>query len=277
MIKFIVKFFVGIIVSIIIGFILYLAVYYSRPEDTSFSEGFWLVLNDVLQSNANNKGVGYFNHIAQTIIHFLIPFILSAVSGVSLGILFSLHKKVNTISNFFIDFLRVLPSIVFITLFKYNINVTNFFEKTIGIDFIEYLYLVVLIASVWPIIIATKEGVQKVNSTSYMVIQQLNIPWWKKLKVFILPEAFPNIFNGIKISIAIAFLIAVTCEYITPELNGLGALLKYYENISEGYYFHSIIVIISIGIVGLVINFTLEIIENKLSWLKNQYKTNDFE
>lgn len=277
MIKTFLKFIIGVLVSFIIGYIIYLAVYLSRPDDASFSQGFSLVLSDVINSNANNKEVGFFSQILYTFFHFFIPFIISAIIGVSLGVLFSLQKKINTISNFFIDFLRVLPSIVFITLFKYNINITKFFEKTFGIDFIEYLYIVVLIASIWPIIIATKEGVQKVNNTSYMVIQQLNIPWFKKLKVFILPEAFPNIFNGIKISIAIAFLIAITCEYITPELNGLGSLLKYYETASVGYYFHSIIVIISIGLMGLIINFLLELIETKLSWLKNQYKTDEFE
>lgn len=275
MIKSTIKFFVGILVSIVIGIILYIAVYYSRPDDTSFQEGFWRVLKDVLESNANNKGVGYFRHIFYTITHFFIPFIISCIIGISLGVILSIHKRINTISNFFIDFLRVLPSIIFITLFKYNINVKKILETKFGIDFIEYLYPVVLIASIWPIIIATKEGVQKVNLTSHMVIQQLNIPYKTKLKAFILPEAFPNIFNGIKISIAIAFLIAITCEYITPEIHGLGALLKYYENINEGYYFHTLIVIISIGIVGLIINFLLEIIEKNIAWLKNQYKTDE--
>lgn len=275
MLKSTIKFFIGILVSIVIGIILYIAVYYSRPDDTSFQEGFWLVLNDVLESNANNKGVGYFRHISYTMTHFFIPFIISCIIGISLGVLLSIHKRINTISNFFIDFLRVLPSIVFITLFKYNINVKKILETKFGIDFIEYLYPVVLIASIWPIIIATKEGVQKVNVTSHMVIQQLNIPYKTKLKAFILPQAFPNIFNGIKISIAIAFLIAITCEYITPELHGLGALLKYYETINEGYYFHTLIVIITIGIVGLIINLFLEIMEKKMAWLKNQYKTDE--
>jgi ABC-type nitrate/sulfonate/bicarbonate transport system permease component len=273
--KTILKFIIGILVSLIIGYLIYLAVYYSQPDDSSFKKGLSIILEEVINSNIHNQKVGYYQHILFSVLHFSIPFLFSMFFGISFGIIFSLNKKINSVSNFFIDFLRVLPSIVFIGLFKYSINTKKLINEVLGIDNIEYVYFVVLIASIWPIIIATKEGVQKVNKTSNMVIQQLNIPWFNKLKIFILPEAFPNIFNGVKISIAIALLIAITCEYITPEIHGLGALLQSYEIEANGYYFHTIIVIISIGLLGLFINFILELIENNLSWLNNQYKTND--
>lgn len=234
-----------------------------RYTDSSLNENIFLVMQDLLSVNFNGKVVNIFSLSINSLLHFIVSFASSVILGVSIGVVIGTNKVLGRISNYFINFFRVLPSIVFIVIFKYQLK----FQE-------NHIYFVGTIACIWPIIINTKSGVEKVNKTLREAISILNIPKFKKLFLFTLPEAFPNIWDGIKTSLGIAFLITITCEYLTQQLYGLGSILWFYDE-NVGNVSHSMLIILWIGFLGVLTNFILEYFENKLIWLKNQFSTDE--
>lgn len=227
----------------------------------NFHSSIWEFLN--IHILDGQKDISLLSLTGSTLFYFLINFILSTFFGVLLGVLLGKFKLIGNISDYFINFFRVMPSIIFIVLFKYQFKFVDY-----------YIYFVGVFASIWPILINTKSGVEKVNFVQREAIKILNLPLKKKLFSFILPEAFPNIWDGMKIAIGISFLITITCEYLNPSLSGLGAFLKSYEN-DNCSPLVTMFIILWIGLIGIIINLIFDYLETKILWLKKQFSTHD--
>jgi bicarbonate transport system permease protein len=251
----------------IVYFFLLRHVYYNQTTksftESSLNENFLDVLKGLVNIDFNGKSVSIFSLTLITLLHFIVSFIIAVILGITIGVIVGTNKTIGKASDYFINFFRVLPSIVFIIVFKYQLK---FFEN--------HVYFVGVIACIWPVIINTKSGVEKVNKTLRESISTLNIPRLKKLILFTLPEASPNIWDGIKTSLGIAFLISITCEYLSKSLFGLGAILSFYDE-NPGSVCQSMIIILWIGLLGVMTNFLFDYLESRISWLKNQFSTDD--
>ncbi|HMK24959.1 MAG TPA: ABC transporter permease subunit [Chitinophagaceae bacterium] len=210
----------------------------------------------------DGKSVSLLSLTGSTLYYFTVNFLLASFLGITIGTILGKYKTLGYISNYFINFFRVMPSIIFIVLFKYQFKFIN-----------TYVYFVGVFASIWPILISTKSGVEFVNIVQRESVDILNLPLHKKIFLFILPEAFPNIWDGMKIGLGISFLITITCEYLNPSLSGLGALLKSYEN-DNIFPLVTMSIILWIGLIGIVLNLLFDYLEIKILWLKKQFATN---
>lgn len=222
----------------------------------SFSK-FWDI------NKLNGSDVTLFSITLKTLLIFLINFIASSLLGILIGVVLGKNRLIGNISDYFINFFRVMPSIIFIVLFKYQFK---FYDS--------YVFLVGIIASIWPIIINTKSGVEKANFAQRESIKILNLPFEKEIFSYTLPKAFPNIWDGMKISIGISFLITITCEYLDSSLKGLGSLLKDLDTDNE-YPLAIMCVILWIGLIGIIINLIFDFLETKILWLKRHFSTNN--
>jgi ABC-type nitrate/sulfonate/bicarbonate transport system permease component len=264
------RFIYSILAIILIGgayYWLLKSIYYNPTTnsytESSLNDNFFNVVKELLSINFDGKSVSIFSLTAITMIHLAISFFAAVIFGILIGVIIGTNKTIGRISDDYINFFRVLPSIVFIIIFKYQFKM-----------FENHVYFVGAIASIWPIIINTKSGVEKKNGTLREAMSILDIPPIKKLLLLTLPEASPNIWDGIRISIGISFLISITCEYLTKPLYGLGSILSFYDE-SPGYACQSMLIILWIGFLGVLTNFLLNFIESKISWLKNQHKTDN--
>lgn len=193
----------------------------------------------------------------------ILGFIIAAILGVVFGIIAGKNRKVDKTTQPSIDFLRALPSTAIIpiaALLIYNYS---------------HLFIIVF-GSLWPILINTIQGVKYVDKTTNNVIKQLHLPPIKRMMIFTLPEAFPEIVTGMKVSFAISLILAITVEFIIPAGSGFYGLGKLLTNLSSSfeYRFMNFTVII-IGILGLILNYIFASIERVIPWYKNQYHIQD--
>jgi ABC-type nitrate/sulfonate/bicarbonate transport system permease component len=266
--KTIYKLLYSIITIVIIGIAFYFIVeskYYDsntgHHTDSSFDESFTEVLNNFIYPQYNGTQTSILENTAVSLFHFIISFIFSILIGTSIGMVLGLNVRINRVTDYTINFFRVLPSIVFITIFKYQLQMGS-----------KHVFFVGIIASIWPIIITTRSGASKSIITLEYSIQQLNLPHLKKLYIYTIPKAFPNIWDGVKTSLGIAFLITITCEYISPSLHGLGETLNQYENL-PGSVLYSLLMVLWIGFIGIILNSALEFFERKILWLNRNIQT----
>lgn len=236
---------------------------YSFSEEKEINMEFNKSLKDFYEiENLNGNPVSLFQLTLSTLFYFFVNFGVASILGISIGVILGKFKLIGQVSNYYINFFRVMPSIIYIVLFKYQFKFTD-----------TYIYFVGVFASIWPILINTKSGVEKVNLVQREAIEILNLPLRKRLLSFILPEAFPNIWDGMKIGLGISFLITITCEYLYTDKSGLGALLKSYED--NNLPLVSMFIILWIGLIGILINILFDFIETKILWLNKQFSTNE--
>jgi nitrate/nitrite transport system permease protein len=112
----------------------------------------------------------------------------------------------------------------------------------------------IFICSIWPMIINTAIGVQRVPQDYMNVARVLNLSEWKVLTKILLPSALPYILTGVRLSIGTAWLVIVAAEMLT---GGVGIGFWVWDEWNNLNVPHIIIAIVAIGLVGLLLEQAL--------------------
>ncbi|MBV7538736.1 nitrate ABC transporter permease [Duganella sp. sic0402] len=112
----------------------------------------------------------------------------------------------------------------------------------------------IFICSIWPMIINTAVGVQRVPQDYMNVARVLNLSEWKVLTKILLPSALPYVLTGVRLSIGTAWLVIVAAEMLT---GGVGIGFWLWDEWNNLNVPHIIIAIVSIGLVGLLLEQAL--------------------
>ncbi|MEJ7686815.1 MAG: nitrate ABC transporter permease [Variovorax sp.] len=112
----------------------------------------------------------------------------------------------------------------------------------------------IFICSIWPMIINTAVGVQRVPSDYMNVARVLNLSEWKIFTKILFPAVLPYMLTGVRLAVGTAWLVIVAAEMLTGGV-GIGFWVwDEWNNLNVG---NIIIAIFVIGIVGLVLEFAL--------------------
>lgn len=198
-------------------------------------------------------------HLSATIIRTLVGFTISSILGIFFGVILGRVKWLRLFIQPFIDLFRPLPSSAIIPAAM----------MLIGLSESTYIFIIVF-GGTWPILINTISGVKDVDPSARAAIYQLGLKTKHLLLKFILPEAAPEIFSGLKISLSICLILAVTAEIIMGFTSGIGQFLNNVE--AGGNYKLMYFSIIVIALVGFMLNSIFVIIENNHKWLKFKYE-----
>ncbi|MTV37501.1 nitrate ABC transporter permease [Duganella radicis] len=112
----------------------------------------------------------------------------------------------------------------------------------------------IFICSIWPMIINTAIGVQRVPQDYMNVARVLNLSEWKILTKILLPSALPFVLTGVRLSIGTAWLVIVAAEMLT---GGVGIGFWVWDEWNNLNVPHIIIAIGAIGLVGLLLEQAL--------------------
>jgi nitrate/nitrite transport system permease protein len=108
----------------------------------------------------------------------------------------------------------------------------------------------IFICSIWPMIINTAVGVQRVPQDYMNVAKVLNLSEWKILTKILFPSVLPYMLTGVRLAIGTAWLVIVAAEMLT---GGVGIGFWVWDEWNNLNVAHIIIAIVVIGIVGLVL------------------------
>jgi nitrate/nitrite transport system permease protein len=112
----------------------------------------------------------------------------------------------------------------------------------------------IFICSIWPMIINTAIGVQRVPHDYMNVARVLNLSEWKIFTKILLPSVLPYMLTGVRLSIGTAWLVIVAAEMLT---GGVGIGFWVWDEWNNMNVPHIIIAIVVIGVVGLLIEQAL--------------------
>jgi len=123
----------------------------------------------------------------------------------------------------------------------------------------EYAALfTIAMCAMWPTVINTAAGVKAISQDYLNVAKVLNLPPWRRLSKILLPSALPYMFTGYRLSLGLAWLVIVAIEMLSGR-PGVGGFL--WQEYQAPNYAHSILCIITIGVVGFGLDRIMNVIE----------------
>ena len=112
----------------------------------------------------------------------------------------------------------------------------------------------IFICSIWPMVINTAVGVQRVPSDYMNVARVLNLSEWKIITKILFPAVLPYMLTGVRLAVGTAWLVIVAAEMLT---GGVGIGFWVWDEWNNLNVKNIIIAIFVIGIVGLILEFAL--------------------
>jgi len=112
----------------------------------------------------------------------------------------------------------------------------------------------IFICSIWPMIINTAVGVQRVPQDYMNVARVLNLSEWKIVTKILFPSVLPYMLTGVRLAVGTAWLVIVAAEMLT---GGVGIGFWVWDEWNNLNVKNIIIAIFVIGIVGLMLEYAL--------------------
>ena len=116
----------------------------------------------------------------------------------------------------------------------------------------------IAMCSMWPTVLNTALGVRSIPQDYINVARVLKLSRTKMLLKVMVPAAMPYMFTGFRLSLGIAWLVIVASEMLTGAPGVGGFLWQEYNSL---IYEHLILCIITIGVVGFVLDRLMSMVE----------------
>jgi nitrate/nitrite transport system permease protein len=119
----------------------------------------------------------------------------------------------------------------------------------------------IAVCSMWPTVINTMMGVRAIPQEYWNVAKVLRLSRWTTFIKIIVPATLPYMFTGYRLSLGIAWLVIVASEMLTGTPGVGGFLWQEYNSL---VYAHILLAIITIGVIGFVLDRLMGFAEAKL-------------
>lgn len=195
---------------------------------------FWIALGDTMQAWA---------------LGMVIAVGLATVLGFIIGSSGFLRRFTHST----IEFLRPVPSVALIPLAV----------LVFGVD-IESALLLIVYACFWQVLIQVLYGVADVDTVAMNTARSYGLGPVARMRYVTFPTTLPYLMTGIRLAAAVALILAITAQLIigTP---GLGVAISQAQ--SGGNYVSMYALVLATGLLGVLINLVMRMIERRvLSW-----------
>ncbi len=193
---------------------------------------------DPFYSNGpNDQGIGW--NILASLQRVGIGFGLAALVGIPLGFMIGRFKFLSGMFNPIISLLKPVSPLAWLPIGLLVFKAAD-----------PAAIWSIFICSIWPMIINTAVGVQRVPQDYMNVAKVLNLSEWKIVTKILFPSVLPYMLTGVRLAIGTAWLVIVAAEMLT---GGVGIGFWVWDEWNNLNVAHIIIAIVVIGIVGLVL------------------------
>lgn len=201
---------------------------------TVFSDPFY-------SKGPNDQGVGW--NVLSSLQRVALGFGLAAAVGIPAGFAIGRFEFLSRMFNPLISLLRPVSPLAWLPIGLLVFKGAN-----------PAAIWTIFICSIWPMIINTAVGVQRVPSDYMNVAKVLKLSEWKIFTKILFPAVLPYMLTGVRLAVGTAWLVIVAAEMLT---GGVGIGFWVWDEWNNLNVANIIIAIFVIGIVGLVLEFAL--------------------
>ncbi|HEV8689039.1 MAG TPA: nitrate ABC transporter permease [Ideonella sp.] len=206
---------------------------------------------DPFYSNGpNDQGIGW--NILFSLERVGLGFGLAALVGIPLGFIIGRFEFANRMVSPLISLLKPVSPLAWLPIGLLVFKSAN-----------PAAIWTIFICSIWPMVVNTAVGVQRVPVDYLNVAKVLNLSEWKVITRILLPAVLPYMLTGVRLSVGTAWLVIVAAEMLT---GGVGIGFWVWDEWNNLNVQHIIIAIFVIGIVGLLLEQALMAIAKRFSF-----------
>ncbi|EJL82214.1 nitrate ABC transporter permease [Pantoea sp. GM01] len=200
----------------------------------------------------NDQGIGW--NVVASLQRVAIGFALAALVGIPAGFLIGRFSFVAHMFNPIIALLRPVSPLAWLP-----IGLLLFQRAEPASSW------TIFICSIWPMVINTAEGVQRIPQDYLNVARVLRLNEWTVMRRILFPAVLPAVLTGMRLSMGIAWLVIVAAEMLT---GGLGIGFWIWNEWNNLNVENILIAIVVIGVVGLLLEQALMLLARRFSWDK---------
>jgi nitrate/nitrite transport system permease protein len=198
----------------------------------------------------NDQGIGW--NILMSLQRVGIGFGLAALLGIPLGFILGRFRFANAMASPIISLLRPVSPLAWLPIGLMVFKAAN-----------PAAIWVIFISSIWPMVINTAVGVQRVPQDYLNVARVLNLSEWKVVTKILFPAVLPYMLTGVRLAIGVAWLVIVAAEMLT---GGVGIGFWVWDEWNNLNVEHIIIAIFAVGIVGLLLEQFLLLLARRFNY-----------
>jgi NitT/TauT family transport system permease protein len=180
--------------------------------------------------------------VGSTMVAWAEAMVITVIIGVPIGLLLGGLPWAESAVRLVIEFLRPIPPVALIPLVLLLVQ-----------DNLRTELVVVVYASVWPVLINTIYGVREVDPLAKETMRSFGFGPLTVAGRVSLPSAAPFIATGVRIAASVALVVAIATELFGSGMNGIGAYLIELESGTDPTT-DMIAVAVWAGLIGIVIN-----------------------
>jgi len=189
----------------------------------------------------NDQGVGW--NVLMSLERVALGFGMAALVGIPAGFMIGRFTFLSRMFNPLISLLRPVSPLAWLPIGLMVFKGAN-----------PAAIWTIFICSIWPMIINTAVGVQRVPSDYLNVARVLNLSEWKIVTKILFPSVLPYMLTGVRLAVGTAWLVIVAAEMLT---GGVGIGFWVWDEWNNLNVKNIIVAIFVIGIVGLVLEYAL--------------------
>jgi ABC-type nitrate/sulfonate/bicarbonate transport system permease component len=195
----------------------------------------------------------FWRALLDTIEGWALGLAIAVVAGVIVGVIIGSLRELRRFTASTIEFLRPIPSVALVP-----IAVLLWGAQ------LRSTLLLVVYASFWPILLQVIHGVADVDPVARDTAASYRFTPWARIRYVLLPTGLPYIMTGLRLSAAVALILAITAELVigTP---GLGKEIGIAMASSAVPAMYALIFVV--GLFGVAVNVVFRALERRaLSW-----------
>ncbi|EJN02720.1 nitrate ABC transporter permease [Herbaspirillum sp. YR522] len=207
----------------------------------TFKEAISMFSDPFYRNSPNDQGIGW--NVLASLQRVGVGFGLAALVGIPLGFAIGRVRFLSAMFGPIISLLKPVSPLAWLPIGLLVFKSAN-----------PAAIWSIFICSIWPMIINTAVGVQRVPQDYMNVARVLNLSEWKILTKILFPSVLPYMLTGVRLSIGTAWLVIVAAEMLT---GGVGIGFWVWDEWNNLNVPHIIIAIVVIGVVGLLLEQAL--------------------
>jgi nitrate/nitrite transport system permease protein len=215
----------------------------------TFDAAVKLFADPFYRNGPNDQGIGW--NVLFSLERVGVGFGLAALAGIPLGFVIGRFAFFNRMAQPIISLLRPVSPLAWLPIGLLVFKSAN-----------PAAIWTIFICSIWPMVINTAVGVQRVPADYLNVARVLALSEWKVITRILLPAVLPYMLTGVRLSVGTAWLVIVAAEMLT---GGVGIGFWVWDEWNNLNVKHILIAIFTIGLVGLLLEMALVTIAKRFS------------
>ena len=182
-------------------------------------------------------------HVVVSVARALVAFFASVVIGVPLGLVMGLSPLTSAVLDPFIQFLRPLPKIALIPLMVVWFGIGEMSK-----------FILIFISCFLSVVVGAAAAVGGVSRARMLAGETLGASRQQIFRYVVLPNALPEIFTSVRLSIGIGWTSLIAAELVAAT-SGLGWMVM-----NAGTYLRTDVVMVGIlllGLIGYLLDFAI--------------------